>query len=137
MGKQAGWNTPAGKRMQAAQRKAVNTRSRIPRDAVKESYTAKYDRQTLEQGKVLRENGTTTTVRAGGIESDGMVYTVPFYNRDTGVVEDYHGAAFRAKEDIKTGKVAGYSEDWGVPIKEHPANISAAIEHKSIVEKRK
>ena len=122
--------------MEKAKRKRVNTKSYIPREAKKESYTAKYHRETLKQGKQLEENGSTTTVRSVGVESKGMVYNVPAYDREKKVV-DASKAKFRAKEDIKTGKVAGYSSDWGVPIKEHPANILARIEHKSIVEKKK
>ena len=93
------------------------------------TYNQQYHKDTIEQNKVMiNEKGEPVTANVIGIEYNNKIYNVPSYNRQGGFyTEDEAIEVF--KKDIEKGLIKGYNKKFDGPIKNHPANIAARLEH--------
>jgi len=93
------------------------------------SYNQQYHKDTIEQGKVMiNEKGQPVTANVIGIEYNNKIYNVPSYNRQGGFYSEDE-ARENFKEDIEKGLIKGYDKKFDGPIKNHPANVAARLEH--------
>ena len=93
------------------------------------TYNQQYHKDTIKQNKVMiNEKGQPVTANVIGIEYNNKIYNVPSYNRQGGFyTEDEAIKVF--KKDIEKGLIKGYNKEFDGPIKNHPANVAARLEH--------
>ena len=92
----------------------------------------KYHEETLALKKARRnKDGTPTTVLDRGLEVDGYIATVPFYDRETGRNLTMGEARKKWEPLIRSGEIPVVPADMGVPIENHPANIWPRMNHET------
>lgn len=96
------------------------------------AFANKYHEDTIAQKKAMRnKDGTPTTVNATGIEIDGYIATVPFYDRDLGRNLTQQEARAKYEPLIRQGAIPVVPAKMAVPKEQHPANVWPRTNHGS------
>lgn len=100
------------------------------------SFVNQYHADTVRAKKAARTpDGRIMTVNAKGVEHKGMIYTVPGYDRETGIELSDKQAYETYLPDILAGRVKGLpAGKAGVDPKSgvHLANVYARKNHKNV-----
>ena len=99
------------------------------------AFVNQFHNDTVRLGKAAKtEDGSVMTVNAKGVQHNGMVYTVPGYDRDSGLELTDEEALAKYLPDIEAGNVLGLPAKTALDPKtgEHLANTYARQNHVSI-----
>ena len=100
------------------------------------AFVNQFHNDTVRLGKAAKtEDGRVMTVNAKGVAHKGMIYTVPGYDRDTGLELSDEEAYKRYLPDIEAGNVLGVpAGKEGIDPKtgQHIANTYAKQNHVSV-----